>query len=64
MGRYRLKWILNKDLDSTLKIKENFESLDKFTCQSLTTDEVRKEILNIDGYKATECREFPVKILK
>ena len=30
---------------SISKIKENFDSLDKFVFQSVTTDEVKKEIL-------------------
>ena len=34
-----------------MKIKENFKSPDKFSFPSVTTDEVRKEILHVDDSK-------------
>ena len=49
---------------SILKIKENFESLDKFTFESVTIDEVRKDILNLVNSKAMQCRDIPAKMIK
>ena len=49
---------------SILKIKQNFESLDKFFFQSVTTDEVKREIFNLYDSKVTQCGNIPVKILK
>ena len=49
-------------LDSSIsKIKENFESLDKF--QSVTTDEERKEVLHLYYSKATQYGDISAKIL-
>ena len=49
---------------SILKIKESFESLDKCSFQSFTTDEVRKEILDLYDTKTTQCGDIAAKILK
>ena len=49
---------------SILKIKENFEYLDKFSTQLVTTDEMRREIFNLDDSNATQCGDIPAKILK
>lgn len=49
---------------SIFKTKENLKSLDEFTFQSVTKDKVRKEILNSDESKATQCGDIPAKILK
>ena len=35
--------------------KRNFESVDKFTLQSVTVDKLSKEIFNLDDSKATQC---------
>ena len=51
-------------LDSSIsKIKENLESLDKFTFQSVTTDEERKEVLHLYYSKATQYGDISAKIL-
>ena len=34
--------------------KRNFESVDKFTLQSVTVDKLSKEIFNLDDSKATQ----------
>ena len=58
---------LNKKLkfhSSILKIKENFEFLDKFIFKTIATDELRKVILNLDDSEATQSRDIPTKIVK
>ena len=49
---------------SILKIKENFESVDKFTFQSVTADKVWKETLNLNDSKAMQYGDMLAKILK
>ena len=49
---------------SIFKTRENLKSLDEFTFQSVTKVKVRKEILNSDESKATQCGDIPAKILK
>ena len=55
---------IRKKLHSSIfKIKVNFESLNKFAFKSVIADHVRKEILHLDDYKATQCGDILAKIL-
>ena len=47
-----------------MKIKAHFESLRKFTFQTVTTDKLKKEIPDLDDSKAKQCEEISAKILK
>ena len=52
-------------LDSSiLKIKEDLKYFDKLTFQSVTTDQVRKEILNLDDSGAMLWGDILAKTLK
>ena len=47
-----------------MKIKAHFESLGKFTFQTVTIDKLKKEIPDLDDSKAKQCEEISAKILK
>ena len=49
---------------SIKKIKESFPVSDSFNFRPVTTDDVKKEILNLDGSKANIQGDIPADILK
>ena len=53
-----------QDHQSILKIKKTFKVIDLFSFPEITEDEIQKEILKLDGSKATPVGDIPAEMLK
>ena len=52
-----------KNHPSICKIKENISVNEKFSFNSMTSDQVENVIKNLNTHKATQCNDIPAKII-
>ena len=53
-----------KDNPSVKRIKTSFQTSDGFIFKEVNQEEVRQEIIDLDGSKATMCGDIPADIVK
>ena len=49
---------------SILKVQETSNLPDKFSFHEISEDDVRQEILRLDGIKSTQVEDFPLGMLR